>query len=300
MASYHPGELAVQRRANLESSAARSLTAVRSAVPPVAAAFLAEQPFVVAGAADAEGRLWATLLRGQPGFLRLPHPEVLVVEARPLPEDPLAPVLAAPAPIGMIAIEPARRRRMRMNGRSQPAGEGLRVALDQVIPNCPKYLQQREYTPLPVGDARRESHRSTRLSAAQRAAITAADTFFVATASPEGAADASHRGGNPGFVQVLSPTRLRWPDYRGNAMFLTLGNLELNPRAGLVVPDWTGGSLLQLTGTARTVWDPEAAARVPGAERLVDFAVEEVHEISHAVPLGWSAPTYWRFNPPVD
>ncbi|MDG4863585.1 pyridoxamine 5'-phosphate oxidase family protein, partial [Streptomyces sp. T-3] len=205
------------------------------------------------------------------------------------------------AKVGMIAIEPATRRRMRINGTSGPTGRGLRVTPDQVIANCPKYLQKRDFTLLPQAEwqAGAPRQRTTGLSTAQQLAVSTADTFFVSTASPAGDADASHRGGNPGFVQVLSPTHLRWPDYIGNAMFLTLGNLELHPEAGLVFPDWETGSMLQLTGTARTNWDTDERARIPGAQRLVDFFVTGVQETPNALPLRWSEPGYSRFNPPT-
>ncbi|WP_405895559.1 pyridoxamine 5'-phosphate oxidase family protein [Streptomyces sp. NBC_00104] len=309
MATYHSGELAVQQRAALTDQARFSLGGIGDSVPAVAAAFLAEQPMIVVGSTDRAGRIWATQLTGAPGFLRVPDPRTLVIDALPLPEDPLSAVMVqagaeGPARIGMIAIEPATRRRMRMNGTAVRDGGGLRVDLDQVIANCPKYIQKRDHHTLPPSEeARAAGARTvtdgTELSAAQHRAVSTADTFFIATASDRGDADASHRGGNPGFVRVLSPTLLRWPDYVGNAMFLTLGNLMLNPAAGLVVPDWETGSTLQLTGTTRIVWDAEEIARVPGAQRLVEFSVEAVREISAASPLRWTAPGYSRFNPPV-
>jgi predicted pyridoxine 5'-phosphate oxidase superfamily flavin-nucleotide-binding protein len=312
VATYHSGEIAVQQQAGLADQARFSLGGIGDAIPPVARDFLAEQPMIVLGGADATGRLWATQLTGPPGFLRVPDPRTLLVDALPQPGDPLAGVLGAaapadgpapgtPVPIGMIAIEPATRRRMRINGRAHRTAGGLRVDLDQVIANCPKYLQKRQ----PAGTAPQDTARSrtvttgTALSAAQQDALRAADTFFIATASDRGDADASHRGGNPGFVRVLSPTLLRWPDYVGNAMFLTLGNLRVNPAAGIVVPDWQTGSVLHLSGTARTVWDPAEIAAVPGAQRLVEFSVEAVREITAASPLRWSEPGYSRFNPPT-
>ncbi|MQY11274.1 hypothetical protein SRB5_13890 [Streptomyces sp. RB5] len=290
MATYTTGERDVQHRAGLSGPAANALRGIRPAVPQVAADFLAAQPMLVVGATAPGGAIWATVLTGEPGFLGVPDPGVLTIGARPLPEDPLAGALAAPAArLGSIAIEPATRRRMRLNGVSRPAGEGLRVQLDQVISNCPKYVQKRSFTRVPPGP--RAAHRGDRLTTAQQLAIATADTFFVATASPAGDADASHRGGNPGFVSVLSPTRLRWPDYRGNAMFLTLGNLALNPSAGLVFPDWDTGTLLQVSGSAEVVWE--------GTERSVELEVREVSEITGAVPLRWGEVEYSRFNPPV-
>ncbi|MDR3081138.1 MAG: pyridoxamine 5'-phosphate oxidase family protein, partial [Streptomyces sp.] len=150
----------------------------------------------------------------------------------------------------------------------------------------------------PAGDA--VVTRRADLTAAPQSRGNAADTFFVATADDDGNADASHRGGNPGFLKVLSPTRLRWPDYVGNAMFLTLGNLTVNPRAGLLIPDWESGSFLHLTGTAWIDWDPQHAAQVPGAQRLVEFDITEVVEVAAASPLRWGPPAYSRFNPAVQ
>ncbi|WP_106399515.1 pyridoxamine 5'-phosphate oxidase family protein [Actinocorallia populi] len=296
MATYHDGELSVQHRAGLQRPAESALRAIRTAFPEVAMAFLTRQPMIVVGAADPAGRLWTTLLTGDPGFLQ-PTETTLAIRSLPHPDDPLAEALASPAKVGMIAIEPATRRRMRINGTSEPVPGGLLVTTDQVISNCPKYIQQR--TPAPFPSAPRTLHRGTSLTPAQQRTLAEADTFFVATASPEGDADASHRGGSPGFVRVLSPTRLRWPDYQGNTMFLTLGNLELNPAAALLVPSWTTGSLLHLTGTAETVWDEAEAAAFPGAQRLVDFTVEEVREATAAMPLRWSPPAYSKFNPPA-
>ncbi|MEU7469983.1 pyridoxamine 5'-phosphate oxidase family protein [Streptomyces sp. NPDC044984] len=304
MATYHSGEIAVQERAGLTGQAEFSLGGIGESIPPVAKDFLAEQPLIVLGGADRDGRVWATQLTGDAGFLRVPDPRTVMIDALPLPGDPLAEALTGgPAVrIGMIAIEPATRRRMRINGRARREGAGLRVDLDQVIANCPKYLQKRDHRragPGEDGAADRTVTDGTELSPAQQQAVRAADTFFVATASDRGDADASHRGGNPGFVQVPSPTLLRWPDYAGNAMFLTLGNLLLNASAGILVPDWETGATLHLSGTARTVWDAEEIATVPGAQRLVEFSVEAVREITAASPLRWTSPGYSRFNPPV-
>ncbi|MFE2291174.1 pyridoxamine 5'-phosphate oxidase family protein [Streptomyces sp. NPDC059452] len=321
MGGYHHGEIAVQERAGLARQAGQSQGAIGNSIPDVAVAFLAQQPHVVVGGTDERGRVWATQLTGEPGFLSVAGPRTLNIGVLPPPEDPLARLLSGagtgagagagpgtgtgeePARIGMIGIEPGTRRRMRMNGRAVREGQGLRVELDQVIANCPKYIQKRDHrtaVATAAGPVRRTAVDSVELSPPQQRVLRAADTFFVATTSDRGDADASHRGGNPGFVQVLSPRLLRWPDYLGNAMFLTLGNLELNPAAGLFVPGWETGTSLHLTGSARTVWDEEEVARHPGAQRLVEFEITAVREIAAASPLRWSAPLYSRFNPPTS
>ncbi len=82
-------------------------------------------------------------------------------------------------------------------------------------------------------------------------------------------------------------------------MFNTLGNLQVDPRAGLLVPDWRTGTLVHLTGTATVDWDPGHAAAVPGAQRLVDFAVERVVRVPGASPWRWTEAALSHFNPPV-
>ncbi|MFI6520443.1 pyridoxamine 5'-phosphate oxidase family protein [Spirillospora sp. NPDC050679] len=294
---YHEGERAAQRHAGLLDQGGFSGRAIRAEIPEVARRFLLQQPLVVLGAADGQDRMWATFLTGRPGFLHADDDRTVTVDARTGPDDPLHDRLDGPAKVGMLVIEPSRHRRMRMNGRAAATGHGLRVTLDQVYSNCPKYIQKRQWRWEPAAPSRPK--RSDALSDEQRRRIAGADTFFIATSDRQGNADASHRGGAPGFVEVVSPTMLRWPDYVGNAMFNTLGNLEVQPRAGLLVPDWRTGGVLHLTGTARTDWDPAHAAAVPGAERLVEFTVTGVVEIPGANPLRWSDPVPSRFNPPV-
>jgi len=291
---YHRGERAAQQRAGVLDRADHAGRSIGSTIPAVAARFLAERRTLVVGAADPGGRLWATLLSGEPGFVRAADERTLEVAARPAPGDPLAAVLDGPAEVGTIALDPAGRRRMRLNGRAVPDGRGgLVITAEQVYANCPKYIQRRSPLDAPSHSPEVRSDGS-RLSTAQQLAVSTADTFFVATAGPDGRVDASHRGGNPGFLGVLGPDRLRWPEYAGNSMFMTLGNLELNPAAGLLLPDWETGSALLLSGRARVEWS------LPEGGRAVDFTVERVVELAHATPLTWTDPEFSPANPPVS
>ncbi|MFF1656992.1 pyridoxamine 5'-phosphate oxidase family protein [Streptomyces sp. NPDC058255] len=291
--TYHSGSRAVQDRVGVRDLADHVGQAIGQGIRPVAAAFLELQPMLVVGAADPDsGAVWASLLTGKPGFVRATGPRQISVTGGAAPGDPLVPALAAAGtPVGTLALDPRTRRRMRLNGRARPTPRGFAVDADQVFSNCPKYLQKRESyetaerTP---GTARR----GVELSGAQGKFIEAADTFFLATVHAHGA-DASHRGGNPGFVRVDSPRELSWRDYPGNSMFLTLGNLAADPRTGLLFPDWESGAVLQLTGTARTEFTEDG-------ERTVRFALTEVIETPAASPLRWSAPEYSPANPSPD
>lgn len=123
------------------------------------------------------------------------------------------------------------------------------------------------------------------LTHAQQRWIAEADTFFVASYHKAGGADASHRGGNPGFIRVSDDKTLVWPDHPGNRMYQTLGNLTCNPSCGLLFVDFDRGSTLQLTGEGRVRWEREELEAYPGAERLVEFRIEQAIETVDAHSL---------------
>ncbi|MEU0934168.1 hypothetical protein [Embleya sp. NPDC005971] len=94
MATQHqPGEIAVQERAGPTRRASHAPAGIGDTIPPVAVAFLADQPVIIVGGTDRAGRIRATQPTGAPGFLRVPHPGTLCVDALPIPEDPPAELL---------------------------------------------------------------------------------------------------------------------------------------------------------------------------------------------------------------
>jgi predicted pyridoxine 5'-phosphate oxidase superfamily flavin-nucleotide-binding protein len=313
--TYHEGERAVQQRAGVRAMSERVAGGIHDAIPEAAGAFLAERRFIVAGWADRDGRVWASPLWGPPGFARADGEHAARIDAAPAaPGDPLPARLekveaeGGTLAMGFLALDAATQRRMRLNGAawavpSERGGPSLRVAAGQVYANCPKYIQKRTpEEPTAVGAAALlPARRSDRLDAGQRARIAAVDTFFIATAHPEAGADASHRGGSPGFVRVWEDGRtLAWADYSGNAMFNTLGNIAATGRAGLLFLDEETGDVLQLTGRAEVLWGTEAVAAAGAADgeaRAVRFTVEDSVESPGAFPLRARLTEYSRFNP---
>jgi predicted pyridoxine 5'-phosphate oxidase superfamily flavin-nucleotide-binding protein len=249
---FHDGELAVQERAGVRAQAAR-LGGAMLAVPDLNGGisnFLADRDFAVITARDVDGRLWVSPLFAAPGFLQA-HDRTLRVGATPGSGDPLH-GLPAGQPVGMLAIEFAIRRRVRVNGtliRSDP--DGMELFVDQAFGNCPKYIHPRHLDPVErAGGAERLDH----LTAEHVALITHADTFFLGTVHPTRGADASHRGGPAGFVRVEDGA-LWWPDYPGNNMFNSFGNIEVDPTAALLFIDFDSGARLHVSGTAAVEWD---------------------------------------------
>jgi predicted pyridoxine 5'-phosphate oxidase superfamily flavin-nucleotide-binding protein len=94
--------------------------------------------------------------------------------------------------------------------------------------------------------------------------------FFLATADAQGRPDCSFKGGPPGFARVAAPDLLVFPDYDGNGMFKSLGNLGVNPNVGMLfIAFGESPKRLRLNGTAQVVGDDPAMAAIPGAQLLV-------------------------------
>ncbi len=296
---YHEGEIALQERSGGRRTAHAVGRTVQDHIPPAAQEFLQQLPFVVLGAADERGEMWATHLVGEPGFVRSDGDQTVVIAGGILAGDPLADTLRNVGwPVGMIGIEPGSRRRLRLNGRIKSIdADVLSIATAEVYANCPKYIQARTFAHQKKRRDRGEIVRRSQLDDCERGWVESADTFFIATTHAERGTDCSHRGGMPGFVHVRDDRLLSFPDYAGNFMFQTLGNLELDSRAGLVFADYASGTLVHLTGTARVDWTEERRAEFEGAERVVDFAVTEVLERPGILPLADTFVDYSRFNP---
>jgi len=274
---YHQGEIEVQRRAGVADEARAVGRIVAPSISPAAARFLREQRFAIAASVDPAGRPWASGLSGPAGFLQAVDDRLLRIAGLPAADDPLAANLTARPELGLLVLDPETRRRMRLNGRGLRADDALYLLTDEVYGNCPKYIQPRRVageTPTSRGAV----VRAGRLDARQRAWIEGADTFFIASFHPATGADASHRGGRPGFVKVDGGHRLVVPDYPGNAMFNTLGNLLEHPHVGLLFLDYASGDTLQLAGRAALRFEPE---------RELTVEVETVLETAGGHRLIW-------------
>lgn len=285
---FHAGEIAVQNRAGVaDRTREMASRAIRDAMPVQHQEFFGNLPLMFLSLLDRQGRPWAVPISGAPGFAKALSPERLALSHLPdfaedfeLDTDP-------GAGIGLIGIDLATRRRNRLNGSFASCGGGLEIAVEQSFGNCPKYIQTRllepsRTNPPPV------RQKMPLESDAVRNIIEGADTFFIASRGArlvenanEGL-DVSHRGGRPGFLGINENGTLSFPDFSGNHYFNTLGNIEADGRAGLLVPDFASGAALYLTGRAAVDWTSGRADAFAGAERIVDFVPEEVWLVEHA------------------
>jgi uncharacterized protein len=192
------------------------------------------------------------------------------------------------------------RRRVRINGvLTESDNAGLTLDVDQAYGNCPQYIQPRHISinEEPNHPARTPQYRGEVLRGTDIRLIESADTFFLGTTHPDSGNDASHRGGPAGFVRV-TPEGLWWPDYPGNNVFNSFGNLAVDPTAALLFIDFRTGNTLQLSGTAAVDWDAPIVGDDGETGRRVLFIARRV--IATSVPdLAEDAHAAYPHNPPL-
>jgi predicted pyridoxine 5'-phosphate oxidase superfamily flavin-nucleotide-binding protein len=121
----------------------------------------------------------------------------------------------------------------------------------------------------PIADRLEQVTVHSAFSDDDRAFIERAAMFFIATADAEGRPDCSYKGGLPGFVRVLDEHTLAIPDYDGNGMYRTWGNVLVNPRVGLLFLDFEKPRRIRINGTAQLLEDDPLRAEFPGAVFIV-------------------------------
>jgi len=305
---FHRGEREIQSRLGVREQIENvGQRFVRDYMPDEHRQFLEQLPLLLLGSIDKSGRPWASVLVGRPGFIKSPDPRTLEIHTRPIFGDPLNDNLARGVPVGALGIEFSTRRRNRLNGKvSSTRDDYLTISVGQSFGNCPQYIQARDFEFLPGVDSIGEPRQSRQLhkfDERTREIVTRADNFYIAThLSGEAGdvthgADVSHRGGKPGFVRIDDDKTLTFPDFTGNYHFNTLGNILLNPRAGLLFIDFEKGDLLYLTCTAEIIWDSEERRAFTGAERLVRFTLDEGILIEDAMPIRWD---FLEYSPSLD
>jgi len=308
---FHHGEQLVQQRLGEVEIAQRNGRIIADKMIPGALEFIEEQPMVVLGSVgNAYGNpsgqrqnVWASVLFGSPGFMTTVDQSTVEFDLNQAicnSLDPFWTNIKHNPQIGILVIELATRRRLRINGEVTFLSETeLQLNVCESYPNCPKYIQRRHIT---------RNHKSTSplkaartgltLSPEQSAFIATADTFFVASAHPIRGVDASHRGGNPGFVRVLDDCTLRIPDYAGNSMFNTLGNFVENPHAGLIFLDFERDVSVQIIGRPEILWElDDPTNETNGTRRYWTLLVEQWLELSLPQSFGWELLDYSPYNP---
>ncbi|TVY81917.1 hypothetical protein LSUE1_G003749 [Lachnellula suecica] len=286
---------------------------------------LIRSPLIALGTLDSEGRPWTSLWGGEAGFSRPIAQSIIGVNTTvDRTYDPVVEVLlggkadgkliqekGAGKMVSGLGIDLETRRRVKLYGRmvagalaatDEGVGEvQLVVKIEQSLGNCPKYLNKKHIVPhLPkpklVSDTLPLPPQALEI-------ITKSDLFFISSSNHESDMDTNHRGGPPGFVRILSNNEngltIVYPEYSGNRLYQTLGNLNTTPRAGLVFPNFENGDVLYVTGTTEILAGKAATNLIAHTNLAVKIKVEATRFVSDGLAFRGHEGEFSPYNPPV-
>jgi len=261
---FHKGQLAVQKITGEEEIAQRRIPMVRSSLHPRSIPFIEHQVLAFLGTEDSDGDIWLSLLVGERGFICVPSPQEIKFDLGKITssrEDIFFKNIAVKPTVGLLFHEAIKRSRYRAWGTVSEVDGYLSFDIKMGYPSCPKHIQRETIEVPEVSKGiSPQSEIGTSLGALEKEWIAGAHTFFITTQTKKGDIESSHRGGDPGFIEILDDETLRVPDYLGNSMYSTLGNIYENPKAALLFVDYEKGETLQLTGLAKLQFDQNSEA----------------------------------------
>ncbi|MBT0958268.1 pyridoxamine 5'-phosphate oxidase family protein [Alphaproteobacteria bacterium KMM 3653] len=328
----HDGELQLQARRNTPKALIDAIPQYISRdMPQQHADFFAGLPYLPLATLDAQGRPWVSLLVTasplDPALGITPGGgNTLDVLAQSSPHDPLARALGQmPVGAGLFAgvgVDFTNRRRNKIAGSIESADVDstgklrLRLRSDQHLGNCPKYITLRGLSHTRRNATRAHDSFATgteHLPQDAKAVINRASTVFLATKHINSADSAqsdmgvNHRGGAPGFTRLYegnhagrAATYLVLPDHSGNRFYQSLGNIEADPKVGLVFPDFETGDVLYITGEAENLMGQAAEALMPRVNLLTRIRVTGAVFVKQGLNLALtSAEQLSPYNPPL-
>lgn len=299
---FHSGERAVHNILGVQKIANTASTMIQPTLTKRFMAFLNGQNSFMISSMDEKGRVWSSFLAGKEGIIQAVDCDLIKINVGINEGDPLFTNILHNKEVGIIVIDFASRIRIRINGSvvNKFSDGSFEVKTEQVFGNCPKYIQARNFTYNETAvDGAKQFNKQYALNEKQQELISQADTFIIASSSSEGKMDISHQGGMPGFIHIISKQKIVFPDYSGNMLFNTLGNIIENPNVGLLFFDFATGDTLQLTGKASINWDVDESSIsiFPGAQRLIHFQLVEAIQTMNRNANQWEFVTYSSFNP---
>ncbi len=301
---FHKGELTIQKELGTEKIAESVGRLILDKIQDRVIPFLKTQSSVFISSIDEHNQVWVSVLLGEKNMIEILDERKLSIHTKSTNKedhDILFSNLISNKEVGLLFIDLATRVRYRINGVADPIKESIDISVEQAYPNCPKYIQRRR---IPILDSRpfKKSRKEfgTTLNKKITDWILNADTFFVGSMNSNNRLDVSHRGGNPGFIEIIYGHTLKIPDYKGNNLFNTLGNFVENPATGLLFIDFNTGSILQLTGESKLLFDQNLPDDLIKTDKTGRYWTFEYHQWMITIndhPNEWEFIDNSPFNP---
>jgi predicted pyridoxine 5'-phosphate oxidase superfamily flavin-nucleotide-binding protein len=295
---FHSSEAAIHQRFGISKRIVKKTHAlIREVMPQQHRDFFEHLPMIIIATTDHHGQPWATPITGTPPFITSPNNKTLIIQQSSPLHNILQLDLHAGKKIGVLGIDLSTRRRNRMNGiiKRQQA-QGLSIHVEQSFGNCKKYIQPKTIINNPTAMCEIQEKNVTQkphLNPTTCDIIQHSDTFFIASrthvldSDARHGLDASHRGGQAGFVTVKDRHTLRFPDFKGNQFFNTLGNIESDNRVGLFFINFNNGDTVFISGTATIIWNTEPPPLIKDRGRVIEVSIQRVIYIPHLIPFDY-------------
>ncbi|KAM7199631.1 hypothetical protein V8F33_004283 [Rhypophila sp. PSN 637] len=334
---WHPGEISAHKLLKVTTSHRRNPT--QQGLSYSHGYRVSESPIVALGTLDQEGNIWTTLWGGEKGFARPVARNVLALQSLlSVKGDPFLGALLQldennnalkggvikPAGEGKmmsgLSVDLETRDRVKLAGRvlvaslDNNSGESERAAVreiqlamvvDEGLGNCPKYMNRKEihaHVPNPTVIGLKGGLKLTNQALDL---IEQADMMFMSTTNGK-TMDTNIRGGPAGFIRVLrnqdgddGGVILVYPEYSGNQLYQSIGNLQVDNRIGVVIPDFETSDVLYLTGETELLVGSKAAAVMPHAKVVVKIKVKEAGFVKDGLPFRGIPLDRSPYNPPV-
>ncbi|KAG9669381.1 putative oxidoreductase, partial [Aureobasidium melanogenum] len=325
---FHEGEKIMQKRLRVPEMDNPTIPMLS----PQASSMLQRAPLLAFGTLDSEGRPWTTVWGGRKGFSQPLGNSMIGIRTSVASKlDPVVEALVGRDTNGEIvkeegegrllsglAIDLDTRKRVKLAGRMVAGTLGrangdndtddyeqqgilqLVARIDESLGNCPKYLNRRETSPAYpdpklISDSVPLDKRAVEL-------IHKVDLMFLSTSSGS-SMDTNHRGGPPGFVRCLSQeggcTQFVYPEYSGNRLYQSLGNMCLDPKAGFCFPDFDTGNCLFVTGHTEVLFGREAAEVMPRSNLAVRVTITAARLVASVLPFRGNTGEFSSYNPVV-
>ncbi|KAF8428411.1 hypothetical protein L210DRAFT_3564313 [Boletus edulis BED1] len=329
---WHKGEHAIQHKMGYAGVMSQAWTQIEPEMPEQHQAFYKTHlPFIPVTTIDDRRRPWSSILAGrdgQPGFVTSQRLDELTLHAHVWEGDPFPQNVAlgsreSPALIAGIGVEFSTRRRNKFAGYVEALEEDgpvLRVhsVVNEAIGECPKYINIRDLMAFSETNPR-VVYRCLNLSPDERlpddivSFIHGSDALFFGTyydAGEDGEQFLSHvgmnhRGGRPGFARIRPSDgrTLVIPDYSGNRLLTSLGNIEATPVAGATFVSFETGAVLYLTGDAHNLVGPVAQQLMPRINALTTIHATGYIFVEDALPVRQKPGTQVQrspYSPPIQ
>lgn len=258
---YHQGEHYIQELMGVRNKSDSISSMITNNMPNAAAEFLRTLNFSVITFTIDNKELHTSVVYSLKPFIEIIKSDEILISLDKKSFVPQSILEANSINIGFIGLVFESKMRIRVNGKGKVINNKLHLKIDEVYANCPKYIHDRKL--LGKIDFQKEPRlsRYTKLNQECIEIIENADTFFLSSCHSIKGADVSHKGGQKGFLRVVSNTKLEFDDYPGNNMYNSLGNIHTNPNVTIFVIDFKENRTLHINGEANLIQYEQSAKK---------------------------------------